>query len=92
MSGEIEKPIEPRKPIDVFAANRRFERFLGIDLNALREDQRGSYYPFELDEFRRQRETEIDPENEGKLIATVTFDHENKKVIIQRVGEPPIET
>lgn len=97
MGVEAEKPskstksTEATKPIGVFAANRRFERFLGIDSNALREDQGGSYYPFEQEEFRRQREpVEIDPED-GKLIATITYDLENKKVIVQRVGEPPIE-
>jgi len=93
MGKEGEKPAEEKKPYDVHRANRRMERFLGINSSDLREDQGGSYYPFEEERFRREKEApQIGPEKEGKLIATVTFDMVNKKVIIQRVGEPPIET
>jgi hypothetical protein len=93
MGKEEEKPAEEKKSYDVHRANRRFERFLGINSSDLREDQGGSYYPFEEERFRHEHETpQIDPEKDGKLIATVTYDFVNKKVIIQRVGEPPIET
>jgi len=86
MGVEGEKPVQPeksseiRKSIDVFAANRRFERFLGINSNDLREDQRGNYYPFEQEEFRQQRKpAEINPE-EGKLICTVTFKPDERTI------------
>lgn len=72
---------EAKKPLGVFAANRQFERFLRVDSNELREDQRERYYPFEKEKFRKQhRRAEVNPE-EGKLIATIIYDHENKKVI-----------
>ncbi len=93
MNKEEEKSAEAKKPYGVHRANRKFERFLGINSSDLREDQRGSYYPFEKERFSREHESpQIDPEKEGKLIATVTFDHVNKKVIIQRVDELPTKT
>ncbi len=54
--------------VDVYRANRQFERFL----------------------FLTPHESKPD-ESEGKLIATITFDYEHRKVIIQRVGEPLVE-
>lgn len=60
MSTKAERQIRPanslgapKAPIDVYADNRAFERFLCPDSNALRPDQRGSYYPHELRRFRR---------------------------------------
>ncbi|KKQ38125.1 MAG: hypothetical protein US55_C0014G0004 [Candidatus Levybacteria bacterium GW2011_GWC2_37_7] len=77
------------------AANRRFERFMmGINpsfrLDALRPDQKGSYYPHEQEQFRQEDEPlEVGPGD--KLIATITFKPDEGKVVIQRLDEPPVE-
>jgi hypothetical protein len=91
-----EKPTKSRKPIDVFAANRRFERFMmsidpGFRLDALRPDQKGSYSPHEAEQFRRESEQPLINPEEGEVIATVRYDFENKEVIIQRKREPPVK-
>ncbi|OGH51531.1 MAG: hypothetical protein A3H17_03170 [Candidatus Levybacteria bacterium RIFCSPLOWO2_12_FULL_37_14] len=90
-------PIRPKvkEKGSIFAANRRFERFMmGINpnfrLDALRPDQKGSYYPHEQEQFRQEDEPlEVGPGD--KLIATITFKPDEGKVVIQRLDEPPVE-
>ena len=81
MSTETEKPVKAKKSIDALTAGRRMQRFLGIDPNALREDQGGgSYYPHELEEFRRQRKAVENNPEEGLLIASITFKPDEEKI------------
>ena len=61
-------------------ATRQFERLLGIDMDALRSDQRGSYDDTELARFREESRPHH-PSEDGEVICTITYDHERGKVI-----------
>lgn len=80
MSVESEKSTKTGKSVDVFTANRRLEGFLGINPDESRGDQKGSLYPFEVQNLRRQHITNVRPKK-GEIIATITFDHARGKVI-----------
>jgi hypothetical protein len=83
---------EREKPHDQFAANRSFEQLTGINLSALREDQRGSYHAFKIEEFRRQRGREFISGPGEKLIPIITFNHEKKTVIVKRTYKTKPDT
>lgn len=78
------------KGVDAHRAIRQFERFLGIDTNAPRDDQ-GAALSFDELAARaseRSRTPVIDPD-EGTLIATMTYYPDEGRVEIKRVVDTP---
>jgi len=79
--------------LDVYRAHREFERFLFHGLPAPECDDFSPHpSPLECDDYAFHKPYKPPPRShlekpEGKLIATITYDHENKRVIIKRFDE-----
>jgi hypothetical protein len=89
--GKLKGPEEPRPQVDVDRAVREVERWLGVDLNAPREDQHGTY-------FGEGRPSSSDPlpsnwRDGGELIMNIIytkkFDEQGNLIDIEITHERP---